>query len=136
MGRAILLALSGVLAGPLTCIEADEDDPPAVRTAKRVWAEDCAACHGLAGDGTGAAGKGLSPPVPSFTDPCRPASREWIERVIVEGGESFRGNPAMQPHHELKETPEVLAAMVDVIHAMRGEGECATRPEPPVDDPP
>ena len=52
MGRGLLFALFGVVAGPLTCIEADEDDPPHLRTAKRIWADECAGCHGLAGDGS------------------------------------------------------------------------------------
>lgn len=136
MGRVLLLGVAGLFASPLTCIEADEDDPPGIQAAKKIWADDCAKCHGLAGDGSGEAGKDLVPKVPSFTDPCRPASKAWIERVIVEGAESFQGNPAMRAHHELKATPEVLAAMVDVIHAMRTEGECQQRPDPSVEDPP
>ncbi|MCA9709048.1 MAG: hypothetical protein KDK70_24600 [Myxococcales bacterium] len=119
------LALLGVLAsGPLTCLEAGEDEPAPTRTARQIWMTDCVRCHGAQGRGDGPDAAGLSPAVPDFGDPCRPRSAERIEQAILQGAESFEGNPAMRPHHELRDAREVLVELVGFVQAMRAQGEC------------
>jgi mono/diheme cytochrome c family protein len=121
VGTMLLGALAG---GPLTCLEAGEDEPTEVRTARQIWMSDCAHCHGPTGRGDGEQAAGLAPPVPDFGDPCKTRSSERIEQAIMRGGESFEGNPAMRPHHELADEPEVLRALVTYVQKMRIEGEC------------
>jgi hypothetical protein len=122
------------LAGPMTCLEAGESDDPVEAEARQIWIRDCGTCHGMAGDGAGVRAAQLDSPPPDFSDPCRNLSPEWIERVILSGGESYRGSPAMRPYHELTHRPEVLEKLVTHVHSLRREGECsAPSNSPPID---
>lgn len=131
-----LFALLGlVIAGPMTCLDAGDTDDPVEREAVQIWIQDCGTCHGMAGDGQGVRAKELDAPPPDFSDPCRNLSPEWIERVILSGGESYRGSPAMRAHHELAHRREVLEKLVTHVHSLRREGECTERAAPPPIDP-
>jgi mono/diheme cytochrome c family protein len=116
--------LGALASGPLTCLEAGEDEPTEVRTARQIWMSDCTHCHGPTGRGDGEQAPGLDPPVPDFGDPCKTRTNAQIEWAIMRGGESFAGNPAMRAHHELADAPEVLGTLVTYVQAMRVEGEC------------
>jgi mono/diheme cytochrome c family protein len=122
-----MVLLGALASGPLTCLEAGEDEPTGARTARQIWMSDCAHCHGPAGRGDGPQAAGLDPPVPDFGDPCKSRTALQIEWAIMRGGESFAGNPAMRPHHELGDEPEVLQSLVRYVQEMRVAGEC----EPP-----
>jgi hypothetical protein len=127
IGVGIVL-LGALASGPLTCLEAGEDEPTEVRTARQIWMSDCSHCHGPTGRGDGPQAAGLDPPVPDFGDPCKSRTASRIERAIMRGGESFEGNPAMRPHHELGDEPEVLQTLVRYVQemAVREPGECKT----------
>ena len=118
--------LAAIASGPLTCLEAGEDEPAPTRSARQIWMGDCAGCHGAVGRGDGQDAAGLSPTVPDFGDPCRSRTDEQIEQAILHGGEGFEGNPAMRPHHALADSPEVLESMVGFVQAMRVPGSCTT----------
>jgi hypothetical protein len=133
---ASLVALVLVsLASPMTCLDPGDTDDPVEKQAREIWIRDCASCHGMAGDGQGVRADELDPPPPDFADPCRKLSPEWIERVILSGGESYRGNPAMRAHHELAHRPEVLEKLVTHVHSLRREGACDQGVPPPRIDP-
>lgn len=121
VGVVLLVALAN---GPLTCLEAGEDEPTEVRTARQIWMSDCSHCHGPTGRGDGEQAAGLAPPVPDFGDPCKARSASQIEQAIMRGGESFAGNPAMRAHHELGDAPEVLQTLVTFVQEMRVAGDC------------
>jgi hypothetical protein len=131
-GLFVFVAIA--FAGPMTCLDADDTDDPIEARARQIWVRDCGTCHGMAGDGAGVRAGELDPPPPDFGDPCRSLSPEWIERVILSGGASYRGSPAMRPHHELKHRPEVLEKLVTHVHSLRRPGACAEQPAaPPID---
>lgn len=121
---ALALVLGAGAWGPLTCLEAGEADTPHERTANEIWVNDCAKCHGMAGDGKGELAAEIDPPVPDFTDPCRRVSDDWVERTILRGGEANHGNPAMKAHHELEDAPAVLGLLVEYVQALRPQTPC------------
>ncbi len=43
--------------------------PPSISAGAKVYAANCAMCHGPKGDGKGSAATGLKPPASNFTDP-------------------------------------------------------------------
>lgn len=104
------------------------------RAAHELWIRECADCHGIVGAADGRRSESLAPGPPDFSDPCRPITDEWIARVILDGGASFHGNPAMRSHHELSEHAETLAALVELVQGFRGSGECTPqRQSPPLE---
>ena len=133
------LGLLGLLvvsfASPMTCLDPGDAEDPVEREAREIWVRDCASCHGMAGDGRGVAAAELGLPVPDFANPCRALSPEWIERVIVSGGASYKGNPAMRAHHELTHRKDVLEKLVVHVHSLRQEGACKDAASPPPIDP-
>ena len=134
--RHCILALL-LLAGPddgcfslFAGAEPPEEGPR--RAATELWLKDCADCHGITGAVDGSLSAQLDPKPPSFADPCRKNSDAWVERVILDGGASFRGNPAMRAHHELEASPEVLAALVELVQEFRADTECVAPVREPV----
>jgi hypothetical protein len=135
------LALAGlavaVALGPLTCLEGEDPGDPVFQRARALWVDDCAGCHGLTGNADGARTKELGVAVPSFREPCRKITDEWIERVILSGGSSYGGSEEMRSYHELKHDPEVLRKLVAFVQALRQEGPCEEEADaPPVEVPP
>lgn len=61
--------------------------PPDFGRGAALYAEQCATCHGAAGDGTGPAAAGLDPPPIDFTDPIRARERSVfaLYQVIEQG---------------------------------------------------
>lgn len=118
----------------MTCLESGDADDPVERQAREIWVTECAGCHGLTGDGRGPEARDLQPPPPDFSDPCRKLTDTWIERVIVSGGASYRGNPAMRPHHELEHRREILDKLVTYVQSLRREGACTEKnADPPLE---
>jgi caa(3)-type oxidase subunit IV len=71
----------------------------------------CAACHGQAGDGTGAAGMALDPPPANFTDPAFWETRdeERIFTVIRDGAAAVGGSPLMVPWRNSYDDEQIRA---------------------------
>lgn len=135
--RLVSLALLAVLAMEPDdgCLAAFEGDPPtdAVRRAAHdLWIRECADCHGIVGAADGRLSATLSPQPPDFGDPCRPVTDEWIARVILDGGASFHGSPAMRSHHELSEHRDTLMALVELVQGFRRSGGCDPSPRRPI----
>ncbi len=89
----------------------------AMAEAKSVFATRCAACHGASGHGDGAAAAALNPKPRSFADQDwqESVTDEHIVKVIVEGGMSVGLSPLMAANPDLKDEPEVVQGLVQLI---------------------
>lgn len=128
--------LAPLLAAPDDgCLSAFDGAAPVearTRAAHELWIRECADCHGVGGAADGHRSSDLRPAPPDFTDPCRPVQDAWIARVILEGGASFNGNPAMRAYHDLDERPEVLSALVELVQGFRSLEACVVQPREPI----
>ena len=98
---------------------------PDVQRGARLYAENCAACHGLQGRGDGRAARGLDPPPSNFHDEARMASRSvyGLYNTVTLGV----SGTAMVPFRQLSEQDRwALAFFVSAIgtpQARRDQGE-------------
>jgi hypothetical protein len=138
--RLVSLGLLAALAlepddGCLALFEGTPPNDAERRAAHELWIRECADCHGIVGAADGRLTESLAPGPPDFSDPCRRITDEWIARVILDGGASFNGNPAMRSHHELSEHPRTLVALVELVQGFRRTGECAPTRRSPQPEP-
>ena len=77
----------------------------------------CATCHGEGGLGNGPAAAALTPKPRNYTDKTWQASvtDDQIRQTIVMGGAAVGKSPVMPAQPQLKEKPEVVAALVQII---------------------
>lgn len=129
---AMLLVLAPTDDGCLGRMDAAEPTEPSRRAAQELWLLECADCHGLVGAADGRLTAELARPPHSFGDACHPISDEWISRVILEGGGSFGGDPAMREHHDLAARPEVLAELVELVQGFRAGKGCDAKVHAPI----
>jgi hypothetical protein len=129
---ATLLALAPADDGCLDRLDAAEPTNPSRHAAQELWIRECADCHGLTGAADGRLAAKLARPPHSFADACHPISDEWVARVILEGGGSFGGDPAMLDHHTLSAQPDVLAALVDLVQGFRAGKACDAEVQRPI----
>jgi len=83
----------------------------------------CAACHGRAGDGTGAAAVALDPKPANFTDPVfwETRDRDRILNVITDGAQAvFGGSAQMVPFRE-SYSAEQIQELTDYVMEFRPE---------------
>jgi cytochrome c553 len=95
--------------------------PPA-EEARTTFKTICATCHGDGGLGNGPAAPSLTPKPRNYTDKTWQASvtDDQITKTILMGGAAVGKSPIMPAQPQLKEKPEVVAAMVQII---RGFGK-------------
>jgi cytochrome c553 len=90
--------------------------------AQQMFMTVCATCHGADGTGTGPASETLNPKPRNYTDAAWQASvtDDDLKKIILLGGQGA-GKSAMMPGNpHLKEEPEVLDGLVQII---RGFGK-------------
>ncbi len=111
---------------------ASADAPPAPSEAARaeareVYAAVCVSCHGPAGRGDGLAAAGLPVRPVSFADPAwqKATSDAQIDKAIVDGGAAVGKSPLMPPNPSLRDKPQVLAALRDLIRSFAKEAPAA-----------
>ncbi|HET7503263.1 MAG TPA: cytochrome c [Kofleriaceae bacterium] len=77
----------------------------------------CATCHGESGLGNGPGAATLTPKPRNYTDRTWQASvsDDQIKQTILMGGAAVGKSPAMPAQPQLKEKPEVVAALVQII---------------------
>lgn len=77
----------------------------------------CAVCHGEGGLGNGPGAAALTPKPRNYTDKAWQASvtDDQIKQTIVMGGAAVGKSPIMPAQPQLKEKPEVVAALVQII---------------------
>lgn len=85
--------------------------------AQEVFQTRCVTCHGDRGEGNGPASAGLNPPPRNYTDPQWQASvtDEYIEQIIVQGGAAVGRSAAMPNNPDLRDKPEVVAALREIV---------------------
>jgi len=93
-----------------------------VDEARTTFKTVCATCHGESGLGNGPAAATLTPKPRNYTDKTWQASvtDDQIKQTILMGGAAVGKSPVMPAQPQLKEKPEVVAAMIQII---RGFGK-------------
>ena len=86
--------------------------------ARQMFNTVCVTCHGANGKGDGPAAAGLGSAHPrDYTDPAWQASvtDDEIRKAILEGGAAVGKSPMMPPNPQLKDKPEVLDGLVQIV---------------------
>jgi mono/diheme cytochrome c family protein len=101
---------------------AAEVSPAAMAEAKSTFDSVCVTCHGATGEGNGPASAGFPVKPRAFSDPewQKSVTDEHIRKVIVEGGPAVGKSPLMPGNPQLKDKPEVVNGLVQMI---RGFGK-------------
>ena len=97
--------------------KANSITPQAREEALSIFAERCAVCHGVDGDGAGPAAGSLNPKPANFR------SRKWqssmsderMATIIVNGGTSVGLSASMASNPDLEGQPDVVAALIEHI---------------------
>ena len=89
----------------------------AIAAADAKFASVCAVCHGAEGKGDAPAAAGFPVKPKDLSDTAWQASvdDEYLTKIITEGGAAVGKSPLMTGAPDLKEQPEVLAALVAKI---------------------
>jgi cytochrome c553 len=97
------------------------DDGPSPQ-AQATFNTLCVMCHGADGTGTGPAAASLNPKPRNYTDAAWQASvtDDQIKDIILKGGAGVGKSPSMPGQPQLKDHPEVLDGLVQLI---RGFGK-------------
>lgn len=93
-------------------------------TAQQMFATVCAVCHGMDGTGRGPAAETLNPKPRNYTDPAWQASvtDDQIRMTILKGGQAVGKSAAMPGQPQLKDQPEVLDGLVQIIRGFAAAG--------------
>ena len=80
----------------------------------------CASCHGASGQGDGPAAAALDPKPRNYSDAAWQASvsDEDLSKIILEGGAAVGKSPIMPPSADLKDKPEVVKGLVQLVREM------------------
>jgi cytochrome c553 len=91
----------------------------AAEEAQTMFKTVCAACHGESGTGDGPGAAALTPKPRNYTDKAWQASvtDEQIKQTIVMGGAAVGKSPSMPAQPQLKEKPEIVDALVQLIRS-------------------
>ena len=92
----------------------------ALTEAKTIFSQRCATCHGPEGKGDGPAGQALNPKPRTFSD------KEWqgkvnddhLRKIIIGGGPAVGLSPMMAPNPDLKDKPQVIDGLVQLVREM------------------
>jgi cytochrome c553 len=108
-----------VAIGALACNRGAPSAEQARARARQLWADRCSNCHGEHGDGKGPGALVLPVAPRSFLDRDwqASASDESIKLVIVEGGQVASRSPLMAANMDLRDEPEVVDALVELIRS-------------------
>jgi cytochrome c553 len=87
--------------------------------AQAMFATVCATCHGADGTGTGPAAANLNPKPRNYTDAAWQASvtDDDLRKTILLGGQGVGKSPMMPGNPQLKDQPEVLDGLVQIIRS-------------------
>ena len=91
--------------------------------AESLFADRCAVCHGLDGDGKGPVAASLNPKPVDFRDRKwqRSVTDEKIAKAIVYGGPAVGLSLSMAANPDLESRPAVVAALVEHIRSLAGK---------------
>ena len=84
----------------------------------------CVMCHGETGAGNGPMATHLNPRPRAFTEYTWQASMrdKDIAKTILQGGGAVGKSPVMPPHPDLKNKPELLKGLIQVVRAFGNTG--------------
>jgi len=118
---AIPLALAA-LAGACGKSAQDENRPgesagSPLSEAQAYYNARCVVCHGTTGAGDGPSADSFNPRPHNQTDPAWQASvtDDQIREIILRGGKRLGKSPAMPSGARLRERPEVLDGLVQIV---------------------
>ena len=96
---------------------AEPTGPSPTEEARTTFKQVCATCHGEGGMGDGPGAAALNPKPRNYTDKAWQASvtDDQIAKTILMGGAAVGKSPAMPAQPQLKEKPEVVAALVRIV---------------------
>jgi cytochrome c553 len=91
--------------------------PSATEEARNTFKTVCATCHGENGTGDGPGAAALNPKPRNYTDKAWQASvtDDQIAKTILMGGAAVGKSPAMPAQPQLRDKPEVVAALVRIV---------------------
>lgn len=106
-----------VLALFASACSGDGTTPESRKRARAVWNERCVNCHGPTGMGDGPNAKNLAVAPRRLNDPFwqRSVTDEHLATVIVGGGQAVGKSTLMAPNQDLKDEPEVVHALVQIV---------------------
>ena len=89
--------------------------------AHEMFATMCATCHGATGHGDGPAAASLTPKPRNYADAAWQASvtDDQIRQTILQGGQAMGKSPLMPGQPQLKEEPEELDTLVQIIRGFK-----------------
>lgn len=85
--------------------------------AQKMFMTVCATCHGADGSGNGPAAESLSVKPRNYTDPAwqESVTDDELKKIILEGGQAVGKSPLMPGNPQLRDQPEVLDGLVQII---------------------
>jgi mono/diheme cytochrome c family protein len=85
--------------------------------AEQLFIQTCARCHGFDGSGRGEVAEMLEVKPRDYTDAKWQATitDDEIKRIIIEGGAAVGKSKLMPPNPTLKDRPEIVAELVQII---------------------
>jgi mono/diheme cytochrome c family protein len=90
-------------------------------TAKNIFHDRCAVCHGQQGLGDGPGSAALTPKPRNFTDAAWQASvqDDNLRAIIVKGGPAVGKSPGMAANPDLESKPDVVSELVKIVRAFK-----------------
>jgi len=87
--------------------------------ARKIFKQRCSVCHGQDGRGDGPGAAALNPKPRNYTDSTwqKSVTDEHIAKTIVEGGAAVGKSPSMAPNPDLKNKPEVVKGLVEIVRS-------------------
>ena len=97
--------------------ETTNSGPSPTEEARTTFKTVCATCHGENGMGDGPGAAALNPKPRNYTDKAWQASvtDDQIAKTILLGGAAVGKSPAMPAQPQLRDKPEVVAALVRIV---------------------
>jgi mono/diheme cytochrome c family protein len=125
--RSLVIAIPFGLAALAGACKSDPPPPARPSAAQELYETRCAICHGIGGAGNGPNADQFTPRMRNYTDPAWQASvtDDQIKEIILKGGANLNKNPAMPSHTLLRDRPEVLDGLVQIIRGF-GKGPLVT----------
>ncbi|GIW43635.1 MAG: hypothetical protein KatS3mg077_0917 [Candidatus Binatia bacterium] len=118
-----VLAVGIWVLGAAPSYGAEQVSEAAMKEAKEIWQTRCATCHGAGGKGDGPAGVALNPKPRDLTSEewQKSVTDDYIEKVIVGGGQAVGKSPLMAANPDLAGKPEVVRGLTKLVRDLKGK---------------
>jgi mono/diheme cytochrome c family protein len=114
-------AVGGCKSGGGSAGDGTEAD---MEAARQIYETRCVTCHGPQGHGDGPASAGLTPQPRTLSSPewQQSVTDEHIETIIIGGGAAVGLSPAMPNNPDLRDRPEVVRGLLQMVRGFRQGG--------------